>query len=80
MEDVRGLSVQDARQDSVPGMHACITRSVPEKELHSTPAHRALQVVHGERKPRVCTAELQRSTQTTTGPQHGAPMHDREHA
>jgi len=53
MEGVRGLSVQDARQDSAPGMSACITRAVLEKKLHSTPAHRALEVSYGERKTRL---------------------------
>ena len=52
-EGVRGLSVQDARQDSAPGVCACITRAVPEKELHSTPAHRALYLARSERKTRV---------------------------
>ena len=49
-EGTRGGLVQDTPQDSVPGVLACIRHAGPERQLHATPAHGALQVGDGERK------------------------------
>ena len=50
MEGTCGRRVHDTRQDSVPGVLACIMHAGPENQLQGTPAHGALQVGDGERK------------------------------
>lgn len=50
MEGTSGRRVHDTRQDSVPGVLACIMHAGPENQLQGTPAHGALQVGDGERK------------------------------